>query len=62
VKLLSFFSGLIKPENVKNTDSVKLLGINLINAVVETQAYSITQIKKLNDFFKDELMKCLLQV
>lgn len=61
VKLLSFFSGLIQPENVKNTDSVKLLGINLINAVVETQAYSITQIKKLNDFFKDDLMKCLLQ-
>lgn len=62
VKLLSFFCSLIKPENTKNTDSVKLLGINLINAVVETQAYSITQVHKLNEFFKDELMKCLLQV
>lgn len=60
VKLLSFFSGLVN--DARKTESMKMLGLMLINTVIETQGLSITKNQRLYDFVKDDLFKTILQV
>lgn len=60
VKLLSFFSGLVN--DARKTESMKTLGLMLINTVIETQGQTITKNARLYEFVKDDLFKTLLQV
>eukprot|EP01126_Amoeba_proteus_P058813 TRINITY_DN7638_c0_g1_i8.p1 TRINITY_DN7638_c0_g1~~TRINITY_DN7638_c0_g1_i8.p1 ORF type:complete len:770 (+),score=163.45 TRINITY_DN7638_c0_g1_i8:631-2940(+) len=58
-RLLIFFAGLLHDN--RKTDSVKYLGLTVINTVLEIQRRRLIDNTRLYDFVKDDLLKTLLQ-
>eukprot|EP01125_Pyxidicula_operculata_P017376 TRINITY_DN6081_c1_g1_i2.p1 TRINITY_DN6081_c1_g1~~TRINITY_DN6081_c1_g1_i2.p1 ORF type:complete len:1352 (+),score=332.94 TRINITY_DN6081_c1_g1_i2:101-4057(+) len=60
-KLLSFFGGLINPNDVRKTLPVRTLGLNIINSIIESQGPTIACLPELMGFVCNDMFKYLMQ-
>eukprot|EP01125_Pyxidicula_operculata_P004048 TRINITY_DN1574_c0_g2_i2.p1 TRINITY_DN1574_c0_g2~~TRINITY_DN1574_c0_g2_i2.p1 ORF type:complete len:1525 (-),score=310.50 TRINITY_DN1574_c0_g2_i2:221-4261(-) len=61
IKLLSFFCGLINPNDSRKSVSIRVLGINILNTIIESQGPAIAEIPELLGFVCNDMCKYLLQ-
>jgi hypothetical protein len=62
VKLFRFICSIINPNYQPNTDSMRFLGLGLVNTILELKASTIDQTPKLLTLIQEDLCKYLIQV
>jgi golgi-specific brefeldin A-resistance guanine nucleotide exchange factor 1 len=61
VKLFRFFCSIINPNYANNTDTMRFLGLALVNCVLEISSSTVEKTPKLLELVRDDLSKFLLQ-
>lgn len=61
IKLFRFFCSIVNPNYSNNTDTMRFLGLALVNCVLEIASSTIERTPKLLELVRDDLSKFLMQ-